>query len=111
MTARRLILIAAGVIAAGPAFGAVPLGEGARIAAERCGRCHAIGLAGDSPNPASPPFRTFGGLYPVADLLDALAQGATPSHTGMPRFKLNRRQTSALTQYVLSLQMGASGRR
>lgn len=79
---------------------------GAAIAKANCGRCHAIGAHGASPNPKSPPFRTLERRYPLADLQEALAEGILVGHEGeeMPRFQFSPRQIEALLAYLKSVQ-------
>ncbi len=80
--------------------------QGWGLAGKNCSPCHAIGLAGDSPNPKSPPFRTLGQRYPLKDLEEALAEGIVVGHEGveMPEFQLNPRQIEALLAYLQSIQ-------
>lgn len=80
--------------------------RGRVIAKENCGRCHAIGRMGASPNPKSPPFRRLAKKYPLADLEEALAEGIVVGHKGseMPRFELDPPQIEALLAYLASVQ-------
>lgn len=80
--------------------------RGRAIAKANCGRCHAIGRTGESPNPKSPPFRTIGKKYPISDLQEALAEGILVGHQGveMPRFELSPPQIDALLAYLGSVQ-------
>jgi cytochrome c len=80
--------------------------RGRAIAKANCGRCHAIGKSGKSPNPASPPFRTLAGKYPLENLEEALAEGIVVGHGGleMPRFKFSPAQIDALLTYIASIQ-------
>lgn len=58
--------------------------EGRKLAEQRCSICHAVGRGGESPLPQAPPFRTLGEKYPVESLDEALAEGITAGHPGMP---------------------------
>jgi len=80
--------------------------EGRAIAQKACGRCHATGRAGDSPNPKSPPFRTLSKRYPISSLEEALGEGIVVGHEGvdMPEFRLGARQIEALLAYLQSIQ-------
>jgi cytochrome c len=80
--------------------------RGRKIAEANCGRCHAIGRTGESPNPASPPFRTLAGKYPLENLEEALAEGIVVGHGGldMPRFRFAPAQIEALLTYLASIQ-------
>lgn len=80
--------------------------RGKAIAQANCGKCHAIGLTGTSPNPKSPPFRTLSHKYPLSDLEEALAEGIVVGHEGaeMPQFRLSTGQIEALLAYLGSIQ-------
>lgn len=82
------------------------LKRGRAIASVNCGRCHAIGAIGESPNPKSPPFRYLSRKYPLANLEEALGEGIVVGHEGMemPRFKLGASQIEALLAYLNSIQ-------
>ena len=45
-----------------------------------CGRCHAVGKTGQSPNPLAPPFRTFGEKLYDTDMVQRLQDGLTTIH-------------------------------
>lgn len=70
-----------------------------------CGRCHAVGTAGQSPNVNAPPFRTFGEdkLYDN-DFGQRLQEGLTTIHRDMPTFRFNRRDADAAVDYLRSIQ-------
>ena len=80
--------------------------RGKAIAQANCGKCHAIGPTGASPNPKSPPFRTLSHKYPLSDLEEALAEGIVVGHEGaeMPQFRLSTSQIEALLAYLGSIQ-------
>lgn len=80
--------------------------RGRGIVQQNCGRCHAIGLTGESPNPKSPPFRHLARKYPLANLEEALGEGIVVGHEGseMPQFKLSTAQIEALLAYLNSIQ-------
>ena len=80
--------------------------RGKAIAQANCGKCHAIGPTGASPNPKSPPFRTLSHKYPLSDLEEALAEGIVVGHEGaeMPQFRLSTGQIEALLAYLGSIQ-------
>ncbi len=98
------LLVAAAALAASRPDIDAELRRGEAIAVARCGRCHAVGLDGVSLRQAAPPFRELGRVYPVADLIEALAQGATPTHADMPPFTLPLAEARALSAYVRSIQ-------
>ena len=80
--------------------------SGREIAKTFCGRCHAIGAHGKSPNPKSPPFRVLGKKYPLSDLEEALSEGIVVGHEGeeMPPFAFSAQQIEALLAYLASVQ-------
>lgn len=82
------------------------LKRGKEIARSNCGRCHAIGRSGESPNPKSPPFRMLEKRYPLHNLEEALGEGIVVGHEGteMPQFKLSTPQIEALLAYLHSIQ-------
>ncbi len=79
--------------------------RGARLASDNCGRCHALGREGDSPNAAAPPFRLLAERYPLENLEEALAEGITVGHegTGMPEFELSPEQIDDLLAFLRGL--------
>jgi cytochrome c len=79
---------------------------GESIAKANCGRCHAIGRAGRSRNPKSPPFRHLSRKYPLSNLEEALGEGIVVGHEGleMPQFQFDAKQIEALLAYLNSIQ-------
>ena len=53
-----------------------------------CGRCHAVGRAGKSPNPLAPAFRSFGEKLYDTDMVQRLQDGLTTVHKDMPDLPL-----------------------
>ena len=77
---------------------------GQAIAASECAFCHAIDWFSASPNPAAPPFRTFGAKWPVEDLQEALAEGLSVGHSEMPEFIFEEKQIGDLIAFLLAIQ-------
>jgi cytochrome c len=73
--------------------------------ATMCGRCHAVGLRGQSPHTDAPPFRTFGEdkLYDN-DFGQRLQDGLSTIHRDMPTFQFSRRDADAAVNYLKSIQ-------
>ena len=98
----------AALIAANAAGAEDPAAEAERgraFAERNCGRCHAIGRGGESPNPKAPPFRALHRLYPVENLSEALAEGIRTGHPAMPQFDaLDTEQIEDLIAYLKSLE-------
>ncbi|MDX2157188.1 MAG: cytochrome c [Hyphomicrobiaceae bacterium] len=77
--------------------------RGSAIAAERCGKCHAVGVTDASPHKITPPLRDLGTRFPVEMLVEALASGSIGGHDEMPQFDLGRDGVEALVAYIDSL--------
>ncbi|MEK4032631.1 cytochrome c [Methylocystis sp. IM3] len=94
-----------GALAAASASQAL-LKRGEAIARNNCGSCHAVGRAGASPNPKSPPFRTLSRKYPLANLEEALGEGIVVGHEGldMPQFRFDTGEVEALLAYLAAIQ-------
>ena len=69
-----------------------------------CGRCHAVGKTGKSPNPLAPPFRRFGEKLYDTDMVQRLQDGLTTIHPDMPTFRFNRHEAAAAVNYLRSIQ-------
>lgn len=77
--------------------------RGSAIAAGRCGKCHAVGVADDSPHRITPPFRELAADYPIPMLSEALKTGIVGGHDEMPMFDLGIDGVTALVAYIDSL--------
>ena len=71
---------------------------------EMCGRCHAVGTTGQSPNPLAPAFRTFGEKLYDTDMVQRLQDGLTTIHPEMPTFRFNAQDAAAAVNYLRSIQ-------
>jgi len=69
-----------------------------------CGRCHAVGKVGKSPNPLAPPFRRFGEKLYDTDMVQRLQDGLTTIHPDMPTFRFNQHEAAAAVNYLRSIQ-------
>ncbi len=69
-----------------------------------CGRCHAVGKTGQSPNPLAPPFRAFGEKLYDTDMVQRLQDGLTTIHPDMPTFRFSRYEAAAAVNYLRSIQ-------
>ncbi len=69
-----------------------------------CGRCHAVGKTGKSPNPLAPPFRRFGEKLYDTDMVQRLQDGLTTIHPDMPTFRFSREEAGAAVNYLRSIQ-------
>lgn len=104
------VLLAAGVLAAWlrPAAADDQLKRGEALLQRDCARCHAIGLAGESPHKQAPPFRTLGQRYPIEALEEALGEGIMTGHPDMPEFEFDPDDVSAIIAYLKSIQRPAA---
>lgn len=80
------------------------IARGAELAQSQCGGCHATAREGESPAPEAPPFRTLSQNYRVANLEEALAEGISVGHPGMPQFAFPPDDVDALIAYLQSIQ-------
>lgn len=71
---------------------------------EMCGRCHAVGTTGQSPNPLAPAFRTFGEKLYDTDMVQRLEDGLTTIHPEMPTFRFKHDDAAAAVNYLRSIQ-------
>ena len=69
-----------------------------------CGRCHAVGTTGNSPNPLAPPFRHFGEKLYDTDMVQRLQDGLTTVHKEMPTFRFSHDDAAATVNYLRSIQ-------
>lgn len=86
-----------------PADNAALVDDGRAIAEAQCAGCHAVGEYGDSPNPASPTFRTVLSRYRADVLEEELINGIQVAHP-MPNFQFNPQGADALVAYLRSIQ-------
>lgn len=78
--------------------------RGATLSQRYCAGCHAVGLTGDSPNPAAPPFRELHRRYSIDNLAEALAEGMLVGHPAMPEFQFQPDDVRAIVAYLKSVQ-------
>jgi len=78
--------------------------RGETLLTRDCGRCHAVGRAGDSPYKDAPLFRNLGKRYPIESLEEALGEGIMSGHPDMPEFKFDADDVGAIIAYLKSIQ-------
>jgi cytochrome c len=105
-TLRMAVALACLVLAAtGDAAQADPEQQRTKAMLENlCGRCHAVGRVGKSPNPLAPPFRRFGEKLYDTDMVQRLQDGLTTVHKDMPTFRFSREEAAAAVNYLRSIQ-------
>ena len=110
---RTMILALAALLAAEAAQARThaSLDAGRRLAAARCGRCHAVDRLDQSANPRAPRFRDLGAGFPFGGLRRALHQHMIVGHPEMPVVTLDDTEIEDLIAYLESVQGPArSGR-
>lgn len=85
--------------------GAAELGsaDGAALAELRCGRCHATGSTGDSPQRGVIPFHRLHERFPIDMLAEAQRTSTISGHDEMPAFELTPEEVRALLRHIDSL--------
>ena len=86
-----------------------PVARGKAIVLRDCSGCHAVGTAGDSPNPKAPPFRRLQERYDVEALAEGLAEGLTVGHGPMPEWTFPPEDVTAIVAYLKSIQTRSGG--
>ena len=99
ITLSFLVLAAAGSVAH-----ADDIAAGRKLVEDNCSRCHAIGMAGDSPLAKAPPFREVVTRYPPETLGEALVEGIVTGHNEMPEFVFEADQAAEIIAYLDSLK-------
>ena len=77
--------------------------QGRALAEKNCAWCHAIGRAGDSPNPRAPAWRDIHKRHPILALRDPLTRGIARPHDEMPTFELSDNEIDTIVAYINSL--------
>lgn len=108
---RALVISMALLSAAGGAGAQERLMAGEMIVRTHCGRCHATGETGRSPNRAAFPLRELHNRYSLDQLALALSEGMLKRHPAMPKFDLSQSEIDAVMAYLRSIQTnrGAAG--
>lgn len=83
--------------------GQARLAQGQAIVEAKCAGCHATGRTGASPRERAPPFRSLSARYPLASLAEALAEGISVGHSGMPEFRFQPDEIDAILSYIASV--------
>ena len=88
----------------GPAVAIDDIKQGETLLIRDCGRCHAVGRAGNSARPDAPPFRTLSRRYQIESLEEALGEGIMSGHPDMPEFAFDADDVGAIIAYLKSIQ-------
>ena len=104
MRTARLAAAAAILAAIAAPAAAQDVKRGETLLARECGRCHAVGRAGNSAAMDAPAFRTLAKRYPIESLEEALGEGIMSGHPDMPEFKFDADDVGAIIAYLKSIQ-------
>ena len=77
--------------------------KGKALLEEKCGRCHAIGAAGQSPLNEAPPMRTIYARFAPLELQAELREGMVSRHRAMPQIEFSDEDTDAILAYLYAL--------
>lgn len=110
-TRTLIALVALQAATTAPAAGAeneldASVGRGQAVAQRVCSRCHAIGVAGESPDKRAPPFRTLTGQFVPLTLHRRLTEIAETGHYDMPPVAVHSDEVSDLAAYINSFGAG-----
>jgi mono/diheme cytochrome c family protein len=78
--------------------------RGKIILQEKCGRCHAIGVGGESPLTEAPPMRDIYARFNPRELQAELAEGMVSRHKEMPQIEFSDEDVYAIMSYLYALQ-------
>ncbi len=92
------------LVAAMTPAAAQDLKQGETLLTRDCGRCHAVGRTGSSPDKAAVAFRALGKRYPIESLEEALGEGLMSGHPDMPELKFDADEVGAIIAYLKSIQ-------
>jgi cytochrome c len=104
MNAFRLGSLSVLLLTAAATADEAQLKQGQALLTQNCGRCHAVGRAGDSARPDAPGFRTLSTRYPIESLEEALGEGIMTGHPDMPEMSFDADQVGAIIAYLKSIQ-------
>ncbi len=85
--------------------------HGRELAKLNCGRCHAIGLEGESTHKEAPPFWTLFTRLPVNTIAEILVKKSTPETSDMPHFTITAKQAKDIGIWIAWVQPLAHGKR
>ena len=79
--------------------------RGKVILQEKCGRCHAIEAAGESPLKNAPPMRDIYGRFNPRELQAELSEGKVSKHKEMPQIDFSDEDVHAILTYLYALSV------
>jgi mono/diheme cytochrome c family protein len=82
---------------------ATKLARGKAVLLEKCGHCHAVEEAGESPLKTAPPMRDIYTRYAPRELQEELLEGIVSKHKGMPMIPFSHEDVNAIMWYLYEL--------
>ena len=79
--------------------------RGKAILQEKCGRCHAVEVALQSPMKNAPPMRDIYARYAPRELQEGLLQGMVSKHKAMPQIEFSQEEVAAIMAYLYALSV------
>ncbi len=83
-----------------------PTTRGKAILLKKCGRCHAVEAAGDSPLKIAPPMRDIYSRFAPRELKAELLEGMVSRHKEMPQIEFSEEDVDAILAYLYALAVG-----
>ena len=77
--------------------------RGKIILQEKCGRCHAIEVVGESPLRKAPPMRDIYARFNPRELQAELSEGMVSKHKEMPQIEFSDEDVHAILTYLYAL--------
>jgi mono/diheme cytochrome c family protein len=78
--------------------------RGKVILQEKCGRCHAIEVHGDSRLKQAPPMREIYGRFNPRELQAELSEGKASRHKDMPQISFSDEDVHAILTYLYAIR-------
>ena len=77
--------------------------RGKVILQEKCGRCHAVEVVGESPLEKAPPMRDIYARFNPRELQAELSEGKVSKHKEMPQIAFSDEDVHAILTYLYAL--------
>jgi mono/diheme cytochrome c family protein len=74
--------------------------RGKSLLVEKCGRCHAVEAAGESPLRSAPPMRDVYARFAPRELQEELLEGMVSRHKAMPQVQFSQEDVAAIMAYL-----------
>jgi cytochrome c553 len=79
--------------------------RGRIILQEKCGRCHATEIVGESPLKNAPPMRDIYARFNPRELQAELSEGMVSKHREMPQIEFSDEDVYAIMSYLYTLSV------